>query len=565
MERQYVSMLDYMRKRYLNDPSSKKKRTLQRFWGKWMNYIGKSVKLMIQPDDQAQYVAEKFYFEDLWPDQIFPGQPPFSRYIRQLADMEDKAFSYGMLSAVRFQKVCAEAKRWKDTDRSPDEDFKQYLAEKAIWERFCGSQFRLNDVNRVLRFTTGPLEIFPGENPGQSLPFIQNPLDLHTNTATPVHQTTLSGTQQLPFSQQQLTQAPQIIDQNAKPNYGESAKDLPSMMPHPDRIPQMIAGNAINAGNSSDAGTMSNAGEIFNTGNAAPETVQNLSFLERVELYKANAQRIFESPVSAVRLQKENLTSSNTQYGISPPPKGALPTPADFPTKTYLENFYGDEQRGDGNALALYDATPPPQSATTRGKEVKEEGTSKPPAPGQSTGEAAKIKQEAGETYPSTMQLFMQHMPLRRPEVDQSGQPVAPPLMPKIPAFGQGADIHSDLSKSPFPARERAEKLHKATTGSFLAQLFKDSTAIVAVSRALNCNLVIQDISRTPAGNLYPLQVKVEPLYGEESDTETLDRAHRFVERWCRRTHEQVWAEILDVLIQADEGVERPGAKKRRF
>jgi hypothetical protein len=72
----------------------------------------------------------------LGPDEFFPGQPPYRKYILQLRTMQQKAIECG-ISSETFKQACNQFARVRSKDQTEDFDLKQYKTEKALWEHFC--------------------------------------------------------------------------------------------------------------------------------------------------------------------------------------------------------------------------------------------------------------------------------------------------------------------------------------------------------------------------------------------------------------------------------------------
>lgn len=106
-----------------------------------------------------------------------------------------------------------------------------------------------------------------------------------------------------------------------------------------------------------------------------------------------------------------------------------------------------------------------------------------------------------------------------------------------------------------FSANPRST-IHRATTGSFMEFMSTDRGALYAIGERLNVYINVRDVRETSlAGNLWPVEVIVQPMNLNEGNEENLELANKLVERWCRRAREGVWREIAGILVDvAREG-----------
>ncbi|CAG8976017.1 hypothetical protein HYALB_00007544 [Hymenoscyphus albidus] len=102
---------------------------------------------------------------------------------------------------------------------------------------------------------------------------------------------------------------------------------------------------------------------------------------------------------------------------------------------------------------------------------------------------------------------------------------------------------------------------HVAVVDSLFGHISKDMNLMVALSKALGCNIYSD---RVPGStNLTWIFVEAWPEWpGCETDVRVLERAHSIVEEWCKLSVEEFWKEVTSTE-SIDDG-DQDGMRKRR-
>ncbi|CAG8961969.1 hypothetical protein HYFRA_00013749 [Hymenoscyphus fraxineus] len=147
-----------------------------------------------------------------------------------------------------------------------------------------------------------------------------------------------------------------------------------------------------------------------------------------------------------------------------------------------------------------------------------------------------------------------------------------------IPAFGTGANASSGkptldvpyVSKVlddqvPLTTDDHTSALppapHVAVVDSLFGHISKDMNLMVALSKALGCNIYSD---RVPGStNLTWIFVEAWPEWpGCDTDVRVLERAHSIVEAWCKLSVVDFWKEVTST--NAIDGGDQDGMRKRR-
>ncbi|TVY91062.1 Oxidoreductase, partial [Lachnellula willkommii] len=132
----YASQLEYIRQRALLESDLKLAENLTTFYAAYAAIVTQTCKkYRLDSTEVQQYEAEKRLFKIIWPNEFFPGQPPYRKYILQLRNIQQRALDAGVPPEA-FDQVCKRLALARYEDEEEDFDLKQYRTEKLLWGHF---------------------------------------------------------------------------------------------------------------------------------------------------------------------------------------------------------------------------------------------------------------------------------------------------------------------------------------------------------------------------------------------------------------------------------------------